>query len=390
MRGMLDRRRVRLGIALAGALLLLASPAFAATWTTTTTPNATPFDNVLWGVDALSPSSAWAVGSADTGTVPTRRPIALRWDGVRWSSVASPLPPGGGELRDADAVSATTAFAVGFSNSSNGFNTLVERWNGTAWSILPSPNVAGAAQNTLLGVRAFSATDAWAVGSHNVPGTLRFSTLVERWNGTTWSIVPSPDPDPFESQLVDVDGVSSSDLWAVGSRRNSPDGVSQPIVLHFDGSSWSIVSVPGGVDATLQSVVARASNDVWAVGSEFSQSLFWHVPFVLHWNGTVWSKVAIPSPGPQGGRLYGVVALSATNVYVVGQTSASGAIPSLVMHWNGSQWNVESIRSRSSVAPLWDVSSASPGTVFAVGSSASVRGGVVTPTRTFVLRSGNA
>jgi hypothetical protein len=60
------------------------------------------------------------------------------------------------------------------------------------------------------------------------------------------------------------------------------------------------------------------------------------------------------------------------------------------MHWNGSQWNVESTPTRSSVAPLWDASSASPGTVFAVGSGASVRRGVVTPTRTLVLRTVSA
>jgi hypothetical protein len=277
---------------------------------------------------------------------------------------------------------------VGFSNSSVGFDTLIERWNGTAWSIVPSPNVA--AQNTLLGIRAFSASDAWAVGSHNVAGTLNFASLVERWNGAEWSIVPSPSPAPFENRLQDVDGVSSSDLWAVSSQQNHPDGVRQALVLHFDGSSWNVVPVPGGVDATLEGVVVLASNDVWAVGSEFSTSLFWHVPLVLHWNGSAWSRSPIPSPGPQGGRLYGVAGLSSTNVYVVGQTNAGGGIPSLVMHWNGSQWNVETTSTRSSVAPLWDASARTPGTAFAVGSGAKIRHGVVTPSRTLALRSGNA
>ena len=385
------RRRRFVGVSAALiALMLVASPATAATWSVTRTPNATPFDNVLWGVDALSPTSAWAVGHADTGTLPTRRPIVQRWNGTSWSSTANPLPPGGGELRDVDTLSSSSAWAVGFTNSSVGFDTLIERWNGSAWSIVPSPNAAGAAQNTLLGVRAFSANDAWAVGSHNVPGTLNFATLVMRWNGSQWSIVPSPNPEPAENSLHDVDGVSSNDLWAVGYRLNHPEGVRQSLILHFDGSSWSTVPTPSALDATLESVVALASNDVWAVGWKFSLELLWHVPFALHWNGSAWSEVPIPSPSPQGGRLFGVAAISGTNVYAVGHSNASGGIPSLVMHWNGSQWNVETTPGRTTIANLWDASAAGPSTVFAVGNQAQLRRGILGPSRTLAIRSANA
>ena len=130
-------------------------PAAAATWTAVPSPNLTQFDNVLWGVDALSSTSAWAVGRADTGTLPIRRPVIERWNGAAWSISASPLPSGGGELRDVDATSASNAWAVGFTNSSNGNLTLTERWNGSAWSIVPSPSVS--AQNHLLGVKTLSA-----------------------------------------------------------------------------------------------------------------------------------------------------------------------------------------------------------------------------------------
>ena len=133
------------------ALLALASPAAAATWTAVPSPNLTQFDNVLWGADALSPASAWAVGRADTGTLPINRPVIERWNGSSWGISPSPLPSGGGELRDVDATSASNAWAVGFTNSSNGHLTLTERWNGSAWSIVPSPSVS--AQNHLLGSR---------------------------------------------------------------------------------------------------------------------------------------------------------------------------------------------------------------------------------------------
>jgi hypothetical protein len=377
------RRRSRIRLARWSALcaavtLALASPAAAATWTAVPSPNLTRFDNVLWGVDALSSTSAWAVGRADTGTLPTRRPVVQRWNGTSWSISASPLPPGGGELRDVDATSAGNAWAVGFTNSSNGNLTLTERWNGSAWSIVPSPSVS--AQNHLLGVKTLSAGNAWAVGSHNVPGSLAFSTLTMRWNGSAWSVVPSPDTASFENHLSAIDGVAANDLWAVGHTRNGDYAVAEPLVLHWNGSAWSIVPTPTANDATLEGVVALASNDVWAVGSMFSTSLLWHVPFALHWDGRSWSRVAVPSPTPQGGRLFGVAALSPTRVYAVGQAPG---VPSLVLRWNGTGWAREAT---PTTGTTWDAAAAGPGTVWAVGQRGNPNVGVG---RTFTLRTTN-
>jgi hypothetical protein len=341
-------------------------------------PNLTQFSNVLWGADALSPGSAWAVGRAETGTLPIHRPVIERWNGSSWSISASPLPSGGGELRDVDATSASDAWAVGFTNSSNGNLTLTERWNGSSWRIVPSPSVS--AQNHLLGVKSFSAGNAWAVGSHNVPGSWAFSTLTMRWNGSAWSVVPSPDTPSFENHLNAVDGVSANDLWAVGHTRNGDYAVAEPLALHWNGSAWSIVTTPTANDATLEGVVALASDDVWAVGSMFSVAQLWHVPFALHWDGRSWTRVDVPSPTPQGGRLFGVAALSPTKVYAVGQAPG---VPSLVLRWNGSAWARESTPATGTV---WDAAAAGPGTVWAVGQRGNPNTGVG---RTFTLRTSN-
>jgi hypothetical protein len=368
-------RLTRWSALLAVALLSFASPASAATWTVVPSPNLTQFDNVLWGTDALSLTSAWAVGQADTGTLPTRRPVIERWNGTSWSISASPTPPGGGELRDVDATSASNAWAVGFTNTSNGNNTLTERWNGSSWRIVPSPSLS--AQNHLLGIKTLSASNAWAVGSHNVPGSLAFSTLTMRWNGSAWSVVPSPDTPNFENHLNAIDGTAPDDLWAVGHIQNGEYSVREPLILHWNGSAWSIVPSPTANDAALEGVVALASNDVWAVGSMFSTSLLWHVPWALHWDGRSWSNVTVPSPTPQGGRLFGVAALSAAKVYAVGQAPS---IPSLVMRWNGRSWAKESTPTTGTV---WDAAAVGPGTVWAVGQRGNPNTGV---SRTFTLR----
>jgi hypothetical protein len=98
----------------------------------------------------------------------------------------------------------------------------------------------------------------------------------------------------------------------------------------------------------------------------------------------------VPSPSPQGGRLFGLTALSASNLYAVGHSNASGQIPSLIMRWNGSQWSVEPTSSRSTVANLWDAAAATPGTVIAVGNSQQLRRGILGTSRTLILRSNNA
>jgi hypothetical protein len=81
--------------------------------------------------------------------------------------------------------------------------------------------------------------DVWAVGSIG-SGTLKVQPLVEHFNGTTWSVVPTPTA-PNGSTLNGVAGVAASDVWAVGT---SGSATSPPLVEHWNGTSWSIVSTP--------------------------------------------------------------------------------------------------------------------------------------------------
>ena len=50
------------------------------------------------------------------------------------------------------------------------------------WRTVPSPN-QGAKANALYGVSAIGPSHAWAIGEGSG------AALIERWNGTTWSIV---------------------------------------------------------------------------------------------------------------------------------------------------------------------------------------------------------
>lgn len=114
------------------------------------------------------------------------------WDGTAWSIVSNPNAPlGDSILNGVAAISPTNAWAVGytFSESNNVQQTLIEHWNGTSWAIVKSPNPANG--NQLSAITALSATDIWAVGMYgnNLGRTLDQRTLIEHWNGTSWTVI---------------------------------------------------------------------------------------------------------------------------------------------------------------------------------------------------------
>src|SRR5438445_13361221 len=92
------------------------------------------------------------------------------------------------------AVSAAVICAVGsFGNSlSVVISSLTLHWDGTSWSLVPSPNAVNDT-NYLYGVAAVSANDAWAVGQYHVSISNTWSTLTMHWDVAQWSIVPSPN-----------------------------------------------------------------------------------------------------------------------------------------------------------------------------------------------------
>jgi hypothetical protein len=342
------------------SVLLAAAPAHAATWTVVPAVSQAQFGSVFWGTDLLSPAAGWAVGSGDSGTLPARVPVIQRYDGTRFRSVAGPTVPGGGELRDVDATSATDAWAVGFSQTSTGNAGLTERWNGSAWQLVPIEDPAPGLRNVLLGVKAFAGGTAWAVGSSSVPGSLNDETVAQRWNGSRWERVKTPSPVPGVNELTAVDGTSPADVWAVGFSQLGQDGVEQPLIEHWDGTDWEIVAVPAERSASLHGVVAIAADDAWAVGTQFSLERVDFIPYALHWDGTAWTEVAVPVDETNNGsdhRLDGVAALGPKRVYAVGGHR--------VLRWDGAVWSVEPTSGTDFT--LVDAGAAAPGSVLAVG-----------------------
>lgn len=313
----------------------------ASAWRVVPSPNASNFANSgLWGVAAISRSDAWAVGvSGDQRS--GGQTLAEQWDGTQWRIVASPSPGGRyAILYSVAAVSATDVWAVGFyGNSTGGTESLIERWNGASWSVVPSPNPA-AINNELFSVAVVSASDIWAVGFISIPGpnySATDETLVEHWNGAVWRVVPSPNPLLVSDHLEGVTALSSHDVWAVGTG----GATGQTLAEHWNGTRWTVVpSATPAAGGDLRDVAADSSSDVWAVGYDVpasgSQTL------AERWNGTSWQVVTTPSATAPNPALSGVAAISPLDVWAVGSTFDVSAFyfGTLIERWDGAHWQI--------------------------------------------------
>jgi hypothetical protein len=157
-------------------------------WRVIPSANGSTIFNDLYGVAPSSGSALWAVGSYESKTYTPFLTLTERWN--------------------------------------------VERWNGAQWSVVSSPNVPGAIYNGLGGIVAVSARDIWAVGESESAPTYATRTLVERWNGTRWSIVASPNVGTAGNGLAGVAYGKGSVLWAVGTQATSSESAGTLVEFH--------------------------------------------------------------------------------------------------------------------------------------------------------------
>ena len=77
--------------------------------------------------------------------------------------------------------------------------------------------------------------------------------------GGSWKIVPSPDaaPEASGNTLLSTVALSPTDAWAVGARPNPTQYIPAPLVVHWNGTKWSIARTPpiAAPRAQLESVV---------------------------------------------------------------------------------------------------------------------------------------
>jgi hypothetical protein len=339
-------------------------------WSIVPSPNPGTIDNTLDGVTAISASNVWAAGDYSNISGITQSLIE-QWNGTSWEVISSPNPGSRyNNLYGIAAVSANSVWAVGVTgpDSSGTSQTLIEYWNGTSWSVVPSPSPGGGG-SFLSAIAVTSANDIWAVGYmyNNNP---IIQTLIEHWNGTSWSAVPSPNPGQG-NVLSAVAAISTNDVWAVGRYYNAGSSSYQTLAEHWDGDCWSVVSSPnpGAGFNYLYGVapVSGKSGKVWAVGTYVNTSTNTFQTLIEKWSGKSWEVISSPNVGSGDNVLDGgITSVSADNVWAVGRYNSSTGGYTLIEHWDGTSWSVVSSTYPGLLAAVASVPRTS-GQVWAVG-----------------------
>lgn len=272
--------------------------------------------------------------------------LSMRWDGASWQIV-----PGQGEnLTGVAVISANDVWTVGTQREGMPepyqYRTLIEHWNGTAWSVVPSPNPGSQAYG-LDSVVALASNDVWAVGTYL--GTNARLPLIEHWNGDAWSIVTGPALQGVtDSSLHSITRTPGTDeMWAVGYMiKGDRPSFEQPLIERWNGHGWMPVTptTPAGAKASsLRGVVALSSSDAWAVGTYLPAGSEKEQALIEHWNGTVWQPVATPQTASiSPSQFFSVAAVGANDVRAVGVhfVGGEGIGAPLIARWDGASWSV--------------------------------------------------
>jgi hypothetical protein len=238
-------------------------------------------------------------------------------------------------LRSVSCPSSSSCNAVGVNVTQTAFGPLAEHWNGKVWSIVPtatlSSNPKTLALAEFIGVSCANPSSCMAVGTYT---TLTTSTrsissqpLIEQWNGTSWSNVAAPRPahDSFAG-LIGVSCPVPANCTAVGLQQPTIIAASTALAAHWDGTRWTIASLPklaGATQSALSGIACRSAYSCYAVGSVDTKSGT-HT-LVEHSNGATWAHVTTPSPsGTTDASLNGIACPSASTCIAVGSYGANG------------------------------------------------------------------
>lgn len=239
------------------------------------------FGGFLQVLAGSSASNAWAFGEDFGVPGPKVISVVLRWDGKRWSQLATPL--GDVVIGGAAVFSAADVWVFGCPDRAGDPGAGTWHYNGRHWTLLRLGN------DDICSGSALSSRDIWATGVNLVAG----GTFITHWNGTRWSHVKTPpvtlsDGKRHTFLASSVQAISDRNVWAFG---NASIDSSQGLfggVLHWNGHSWRQVSLPGAITAVLNSA-PDGQGGLWVTAHYTTGA-----GPELHFTGGRWVQVALP------------------------------------------------------------------------------------------------
>jgi hypothetical protein len=205
-------------------------------WSAMTTPSAASRTlNAVWGSSA---TDVFVVGS---------RGLAWRWDGTTWSEMALPAIAGSPDLKAVWGPAGGPVYAVGGTGA-------IVRFDGTAWTS------EARVSEDLVGIWGTGASDIWAVGVRG---------RIAHYDGTAWDDSQSLGGN-LASNVAGIWGSGPTEIFVVGGTT----------VWRYDGAAWTQTALPS--PAAAKAVWGRAANDAYIVGT---------TGMAFRWDGTTWNDI---------------------------------------------------------------------------------------------------
>ncbi len=240
-----------------------------ATWTYVDASPVVAYSSQFSALAAVAANDVWAVGSALTAPSGTTHIIAEHWDGHVWKVASAPQ----GATFDAITASATGhVWGIITTNDDTG---QIIYWDGHTWLAKPTVDLS-APGLTLRTIAVGGEGVVWVAGSYFPAGANWAVPIVERWDGKSWSVVPSSQPEARGAWLTNL-AVASDGKFG----RREPPETSVPDWItrcweHLDGNSQhnalylypSFYSDPhnGAAFGVTGMAVIPGSNAVWVTG----------------------------------------------------------------------------------------------------------------------------
>jgi hypothetical protein len=235
--------------------------------------------------------------------------MILTWSGTKWTAARAAVPADAGVNPDATVSgmscrSATWCTAVGqYTDTTVHGNGVLLRLSGKKWTATAAPVPAGAPVDASLNaVSCPSVTRCFAGGTHE-DALFQTQPLLLSWSGSKWTLVRVPLPagaatDP-QADVYAVSCPSVTRCFATGTYLDSA-GNQQGVLLSWSGKKWTATRapVPAGAASnpfTSPFAVSCASSTHCTASGSYSGASNPALGLLLTWSGKKWTAATAPA-----------------------------------------------------------------------------------------------
>ncbi len=189
------------------------------------------------------------------------------WNGTAWAATATPKTPAGASFTELGGVSCpakAACFANGKYRQGGIPHGVIERWNGSSWTI-DSPAMQLSPVSGSMDLSCASAAACMAVW-----GDIRGGDRAKWWNGTSWkgTTFAGPAGAGRARGILSVSCPAAASCTAVGALVTGSPPAPAPLIEHWDGRTWTRTAsaLPASGHAALAGVSCTAARVCTAAG----------------------------------------------------------------------------------------------------------------------------